>query len=124
MKEMRELKRSMLGLKALESGSVLEVGEDKDMFLDDDYNVYAVILDNYAIQVGSISPMNLKHFIQEESKPANTIDKIVFLGDFTYGVKQFEDPFVVFNNLSEDAQKEIIDDYLDLRYSRDNYYEQ
>jgi hypothetical protein len=122
MKEMFNLKKSIYGQNPLEPGHVLEVGKDKGVFLDDDYNVYAVILDTYVIQIGSISPINLKHFIQEESKPYDTINVIVFLGDFTYGIKQFEDPIVVFNSLSEKAQAEIISEYLELRDSRDNTF--
>lgn len=124
MEKMFGLKKGMSGLTGLEAGHVLEVGDDRGMFLDDAYNVYATIQENFFMKVGQISTSNLKHFIQEESKPADIIDKIVFLGDFTYGIKQFEDPFEAFKNLSEDVQREIIDDYLELRYSRDNYYEQ
>jgi hypothetical protein len=92
----------------LEKGSVLEVSDILQITKD-----YKVMYNG--IPVGSVKN-NLSWFSANPNKPAyNEIKQVAYLGNYTWGVREFTLPYQEFKSLDPSLQEQILCDFLELQ---------
>lgn len=96
-------------METLEKGSVLEVGYS--LHVDENYNVYAVSeKGSFMIPVGSCKH-NLIWFKESSAPLPEEIKRLVYLGDYQWSFKHFQEPINEFKELSEGRQVAILSTY-------------
>lgn len=72
---------------------------------------FTVLKDNFPI--GSLKD-NLKWFKESETPKISDIDKIVYLGKYTWGIRHFTSKLSEFNLLSDSDKESILEKYLSI----------
>ena len=89
-------------------GTVLEI--NNELTIDRHYTVF-----HNGIPVGTVKD-NLCWFDSNPRKPENSqIKQIVYLGDYTWGVKQLTLPIDEFESFDQTLKEQIICDFLDMQ---------
>ena len=101
---------------ALEKGAVIEVSSNITINKD-----YTVLYDG--IPVGSVKD-NLTWFPSNPRKVSHDgIKKIVYLGDYKWGVKQLTLPVEEFESFGQTLKEQILCDFLDMQEKYLNFLE-
>lgn len=89
----------------IEEGQIFEVSCG---YIDEDFTVYTKNeTDSTMIPVGSLKG-NLSWFKETPKPDYREIKKIVYLGNYTWGLKHLTSPLAEFKSLSDELQDEIL----------------
>ena len=94
----------------IEKGEVIEIQSPAKV--DSDFNVL-INFSNCEVSIGKINKPDLKWFDASPNPNWKEIQAVVYLGDYSFGLKQLTHRFEEFELLNTDQKEDILCSYLE-----------